>query len=115
MRRNHRTLNDYGLQRNAGVGLFTRPSILSRYDFIWCRILYNFLTNKKSPPSDRMGHATGKLDGIGREKQFFNILAQGPVNIDFLIHGKNSSVVISGALILNRSLIYPLNMAQSRK
>ncbi len=26
MRRNHRPLNDYGLQRNAGVGLFTKPS-----------------------------------------------------------------------------------------
>ena len=27
MRRNHRPLNDYGLQRNAGVGLFTKPSV----------------------------------------------------------------------------------------
>ena len=29
MRRNHRTLNDYEMQRNAEVGLFTRPSIFA--------------------------------------------------------------------------------------
>ncbi len=29
MRRNHRPLNDCGLQRNAGVGTFTRPSSLT--------------------------------------------------------------------------------------
>jgi hypothetical protein len=30
MRRTYRTLNDYEMQRNAGVGLFTRPSIFNK-------------------------------------------------------------------------------------
>ena len=29
MKRDHHTLNDYEMQRNAGVGLFTKPSVFS--------------------------------------------------------------------------------------
>ena len=35
MRRTFRTLNDYEMQHNAEVGLFTKPSILFHFHRIW--------------------------------------------------------------------------------
>ena len=38
MRRTFRTLNDYEMQHNAEVGLFTKPSLLRNpYDLFDCR------------------------------------------------------------------------------